>query len=82
MSYIEISANVDVDDILDELGDKELLEEVESRHLLDEVVPKKRSDNSIIINPYDFRRLVCDMLDCGYCVSDGDLVKALLEKIH
>ncbi|MEG1589159.1 MAG: hypothetical protein RR354_07545, partial [Mucinivorans sp.] len=60
MSYIEISANVDVDDILDELGDKELLEEVESRHLLDEVVPKKKKrqqyhNQSVLFSPPNVR---------------------------
>ncbi|MDR2004103.1 MAG: hypothetical protein LBQ74_13810 [Prevotella sp.] len=90
MATIDINVRVDVDDVLDELTDKQLIKEVESRGIEDQldIEPKEiEISNEDILDylndlpSYKLRDLFCDMMGVNHHTPKDELIKLLSEKI-
>jgi len=77
MAYIEVE--VDIEDYLDDLTDKDLISELENRGYSiiksDEEVLEKTIDD--FNNSEDFKRYLCDLFNIGYHIDNKDLISKL-----
>lgn len=90
MGTININARIDVDDVLDELTDKQLIDEIKEREIEDQLdidpVDAEMTNEDVInylsdLPPCKLRDLFCDMVGVNHHTPKDELMKLLSEKI-
>ncbi|NDV77873.1 hypothetical protein [Dysgonomonas sp. 511] len=90
MATININARIDVDDVLNELTDKQLIDEVKEREIEDqldidpddiEMTNEDVIDYLSQLPSYKLKDLFCDMAGVNHHTPKDELMKLLSEKI-